>query len=114
MFQWIPAGIEAFAKLKEAMMSTPVLALPNFETQFKVHTDASDVGIGAILMQKGRPIAFMSKALGIKKLKWSVYVKELMGVVEAVRIWRPYLIGRNFLIVTDQHLLEQRITTPEQ
>lgn len=54
----------------------------------------------------------------MKKVEWSIYVKEMMAVVEAVRLWRPYLLGRRFCIVTDQkplkHMLEQRIITLEQ
>lgn len=118
LFVWTKEGREAFEKLKQAMTTTPVLALPNFEVLFEVHTDASDVGIGAVLVQKGQPLAFLSKALGVRKVEWSVYVKEMMAVVEAVRVWRPYLVGRKFLIITDQqplkHLLEQRVATPEQ
>lgn len=76
------------------------------------------MGVGAVLVQKGRPIAYLSKALGTKKLEWSVYVKEMMAVIEATHLWRPYLLGRKFYIITDQqplkHLLEQRIITPEQ
>lgn len=71
-----------------------------------------------MLVQEGKPLAFMSKALGPRKLEWSTYIKEMVVVVEAVRLWRPYLLGRKFRIVTDQqplkHMLEQRIITPEQ
>ncbi|CAA0835568.1 Unknown protein, partial [Striga hermonthica] len=83
-----------------------------------IHSDASDIGIGAVLVQEGRPLAYLSKALGPARLGLSAYVKEMLAVVEAVRVWRRYLLGRRFRIVTDQqslkHLLEQRIVTPEQ
>lgn len=117
-FHWTKSSKAAFKELKQAMTTTPVLAMPNFNEIFEVHTDASDVGIGAVLVQTGRPLAFLSKALGQRKLEWSTYVKEMMAVIEAVRLWRPYLMGRKFRIVTDQqplkHMLEQRIVTPEQ
>lgn len=115
---WMEEEEKAFKKLKLAMTTTLVLALPNFENQFKVHTDASDIGIVAVLVQDRRPIAFFIKVLGIRKVEWFIYVKEMMAVVEAVRLWRLYLLGRKFIIVIDQqplrHLLEQRITMPEQ
>lgn len=117
-FRWTHEGEEAFEKLKYAMTTTPVLAMPDFTKTFEVHTDASKYGIGAVLMQEGRPIAFLSKALGPRKLEWSVYFKEMIAILEAIRIWRPYLMGKKFRIVTDQqpleHMLEQKIITPEQ
>lgn len=92
--------------------------MPNFSQLFEVHTDVSDFGIGAVLVQEGRPLAYLSKALGHKKLAWSVYLKEMVAVLEVIRVWRPYLMGRKFRIVTDQqplkHMLEQKIITPEQ
>lgn len=116
-FRWEEDSEKAFEELKQAVSTIPVLAMPNFEKLFEVHMDASDRGIGIVLVQEGRPLAFLSKALGPRRWEWSVYVKEMMTVLEAVRIWRPYLIGRNFRIVTDQqplkHLLKQRIITPE-
>lgn len=100
------------------MSSTLVLAMPDFNKTFEVHTDASEVGIGAVLVQEGRPISYISKGLGPKKTEWSTYVKEMMAIVEAVRLWKPCLLGQRFRIITDQqplkHMLEQRIVTPEQ
>lgn len=69
-------------------------------------------------MQKGHPLAFMSKALGPRYSSLSVYEKEMLAIVMAVQKWRPYLIGRYFVIKTDhqslKYLMEQRITTPSQ
>lgn len=66
-FHWNPAATEAFELLKKAMTSLPVLALPNFQKSFVIETDASGSGIGAMLMQQGHPIAFVSKGLSEKE-----------------------------------------------
>ncbi|KAF2283471.1 hypothetical protein GH714_008470 [Hevea brasiliensis] len=75
-------------------------------------------GLGAVLMQDSRPIAYFSKALSIHSLGKSTYEKEMMALVLAVLHWRPYLMGRKFVVHTDQkslrHLLQQPITTSAQ
>jgi hypothetical protein len=69
-------------------------------------------------MQKKKPIAYFSKALSKNNLSKSAYEKELMALVLAVQHWRPYLLGRGFVVYSDQkslrHLLQQRITTADQ
>ncbi|PKI60699.1 hypothetical protein CRG98_018946, partial [Punica granatum] len=85
---------------------------------FVIVADASGTSIGAVLSQKGRPLTFLSKGLNESKKSWSTYGKEMLAILEAVRCWRTYLLGRRFTIRTDQrslrYLLEQHIVTPEQ
>jgi hypothetical protein len=104
-FEWNEQADYAFQTLKEAMINTPVLALPDFSIPFVMETDACDTGVGAVLMQKGHPIAYMSKALGIMNRKLSVYEKEFMAVMLAVDKWRQYLQRGPFLILTDHKSL---------
>jgi hypothetical protein len=64
MFVWTPAHDTAFIAIKQALITAPVLALPDFSKQFQIQTDASDIGVGTVLLQNGHPLAFISKALG--------------------------------------------------
>lgn len=101
-FLWNDQTHRAFDRLKVCLTTTPVLALPDFSKEFTIECDASGIGIGAILMQDKRPVAYFSKALGVRNLAKSAYEKELMAVVLAVQHWRPYLLGRRFIVSTDQ------------
>jgi hypothetical protein len=101
-FTWNDETHKAFETLKKSLISAPVLALPDFTKEFTIECDASGVGIGAILTQDKRPIAYFSKALGVRNVAKSAYEKELMAVVLAIQHWRPYLLGRRFTVSTDQ------------
>lgn len=78
---------EAFEKLKAAMASAPVLALPNFDQPFIVESEASESSLGAVLMQEERPLAYFSQSLSNRKRLCSVYEHELIAIVFAVRKW---------------------------
>jgi hypothetical protein len=111
-FLWTPDLQSSFEALKHALVNAPVLALPNFKKQFVVETDASDKGVGAVLMQDNHPIAYLSKALGPKAQAMSAYEKECLAVIMAVTKWRSYL-QHQFTIATDHkslvHLGEQKL-----
>lgn len=118
VFVWTPDKEASFQSLKEALVTTLVLALPNFNKQFVNETDASDKGIGAVLMQDGHPLAYLSKSLGPRNQVLSTYEKESLAIMLAVDQWRPYLQHTEFLIKTDQkslvHLDDKRLTTAWQ
>lgn len=97
----------------EKMCSSPVLTLPDFSKEFTIEADACGTGIGAVLMQGGRPIAFYSKSLGPKVAAQSIYEKEAMAILEALKKWRHYFLGSKLVIKTDQqslkHMMNQRL-----
>lgn len=117
-FQWTSDATVAFEELKTALTTTPVLALPDFKRQFIIECDASDMGIGAVLQQEGRPISFYSHTLALRYQKLPAYEKVLIGLIKAVRHWNSYFWGQYFIVRTDhyslKYLLEQRIATPSQ
>jgi ABC-type transporter MlaC component len=104
-FEWSAVADKAFSALKTAMMCTPVLALPNFQEVFTIETDACADGVGAVLMQKGQPIAFLSKAFGEKHKHLSIYDKEFLALLMAVDKWKQYIQHQEFIIKTDHQSL---------
>lgn len=118
LFVWTPDHQAAFEALKSSLVSAPVLALPNFSKPFHIQTDAYDSGVGAVLLQEGHPLAFVSKALGPRTRNLSTYDKEFLAILVAVEQWRAYLQHSEFTIFTDQrslmHITDQRLQTPWQ
>jgi len=112
-FVWHEGALEAFQNLKKALCETSILALPDFTKPFVLETNACDTGIGAVFSQEGRPLTFMSKALGVKHLGLSIYKKEYLAILMAVHKWRHYLEQDQFIIQTDHesltYLLDQKI-----
>ncbi|KAD3336176.1 hypothetical protein E3N88_31695 [Mikania micrantha] len=117
-FKWSEFAQKAFQTLKSALMTAPVLNLPDFTKPFCVECDASSEGVGAILTQENHPIAYFSKGFAPSNKFKSAYDCELLALVLAVQKWSHCLLGTHFFIKTDHYTLEflceQRITTTEQ
>ena len=106
---WNDITLRALERLKNAMCSDLVLALPNFELEFILTTDASDFGYGAVLEQEmncnNRIIAFFSRCYTAAQRKYATSEKELLAIIKSVENWKVYLYGRKFTIYTDHQPL---------
>ena len=113
---WGKEQEESFRDLKEAMTSTPVLIIPDAELPYEVYTDSSAFGIGAVLLQdqgKGlQPCAYISHKLTDAECKYAVHEQELLGIIHALKTWRPYLEGASFKVNSDHRSLMQLATQP--
>jgi len=91
-FYWSNQCEEAFQKLKTLLTSAPILAQPDTTKPFDVYCDASGTGLGCVLMQENRVIAYASRSLKRHEENYPTHDLELAVVVQALKIWRHYLI----------------------
>jgi hypothetical protein len=105
-FEWTPDAQKAFETLKDMMCKAPILKLPDFTKPFEVECDACGVGIGAVLIQEGRPVAFFSEKLNHNRLNYSTYDKEFYAIIRALEHWSHYLRIQPFVLHTDHESLK--------
>ena len=106
-WHWGDACQHAFASVKAALTSAPVLAVPDFSQPFEVVTDAcgdaTGGGLGAVLMQGGRACAYESRRMIPAELNYTTREQECLAAVHALTVWRCYLEGVKFTLITDHH-----------
>lgn len=109
-WHWGPAQQAAFAQLKAALCSAPLLRIPDPSRPFILYTDASDVAVGAVLMQEFEdgmhPCAFLSRKHSQAEANYPVREKELLAIVTALYEWRPYLANSPIQVFTDHDSLQ--------
>jgi hypothetical protein len=106
VFHWGRAQEESFSTLKDKLTHAPLLQLPNFGKTFELECDASGVGIGGVLMQDGKPVAYFSEKLHGHVLNYSTYDKELYDLVRSLETWHHYLWPKEFVIHSDHKSLK--------
>jgi hypothetical protein len=109
-FKWTPACQESFETLKRKLTTTPVLILPDVHKPFSVYCDASYTGLGYVLMQEERVVAYSSWQLKIHEKNYPTHDLELAAVVHALKTWRHYLYGQKCDIYTDHKSLKYIFT----
>ncbi|GJR44864.1 retrotransposon protein, putative, ty3-gypsy subclass [Tanacetum coccineum] len=112
---WLPKGEKekaAFQLLKQKLCSAPILALHEGSEDFMVYCDASHKGLGTVLMQREKVIAYASRQLKVYEKNYTTHDLELRVVVFALKIWSHYLYGTKCVVFTDhkslQHILDQK------
>ena len=108
--KWLQDHQIAFDKLKQCITQYPVLRSPNFDKVFYLQTDASDRGIGAVLLQEDcgirHPVMYISKKLNSAEEAYSTIEKECLAIVKSVQKLRQYLLGTEFVIECDHFPLQ--------
>uniref|UniRef100_A0A251V6N1 Putative reverse transcriptase domain, Ribonuclease H-like domain protein n=1 Tax=Helianthus annuus TaxID=4232 RepID=A0A251V6N1_HELAN len=111
-YRWGDSQETAFQYLKDRLCSAPILSLPEGTDDFVVYCDASIQGLGCVLMQRDKVIAYASRQLKIHERNYTTHDLELGAVVFALKIWRHYLYGTKCTIYTDhrslEHILKQK------
>ncbi|KAH9648298.1 Endonuclease [Citrus sinensis] len=117
-WHWSEECQREFEELKRAILEEPVLAFLDHTKPFEVQTDASDFTIGGVLMQEGHPIAFESRKLNDTERRYTVQEKEMTTIIHCLRVWRHYLLGSHFTIMTDNvvtsYFQTQKKLSPKQ
>jgi hypothetical protein len=112
-FQWSEECEQSFQELKQRLVTAPVLTLPSGSDGFVIYSDASHKGLGCVLMQQGKVIAYASRQLKTYERNYPTHDLELAAVVFALKIWRHYLYGEHCEIYTDHKILKYFFTQKE-
>jgi hypothetical protein len=105
-FKWDEACQKCFEEIKERLTTAPVLIMPDMHKGFDVYCDASHLGLGCVLMQEGKVIAYASRQLWKHEKNYPTHDLELVAVVHALKIWRHYMIGNKCKIFTNHKSLK--------
>ena len=105
-FKWNSKCTEAFEYLKHKLSDRITLVPIDYDKPYELYTDAFEVGIGAALIQEGKPVAFYSKKLNPAHQRYSVTKREAYALVMRVLHFKYYLIGQEFIVYTDHRALE--------
>uniref|UniRef100_A0A0N5BYR6 RNA-directed DNA polymerase n=1 Tax=Strongyloides papillosus TaxID=174720 RepID=A0A0N5BYR6_STREA len=112
-FVWEDTHTEAFNKLKDALSNATTLSPPDNTKNYTIFTDASKQGLGAALVQKDRPIAFASRSLKPAEKNYPIIKLEALGLIYALKQFRPYIYGKHTTVITDHKPLLSLLNNKE-
>ncbi|KAA0057668.1 pol protein [Cucumis melo var. makuwa] len=112
-FVWSKACEDSFQNLKQKLVTAPILTVPDGSGSFVIYSDASKKGLGCVLMQQGKVVAYASRQLKSHEQNYPTHDLELAAVVFALKIWRHYLYGEKIQIFTDHKSLKYFFTQKE-
>ena len=112
-FKWDEPCQKCFDKLKEKLTTTPVLIMPDIHIGFDMYCDASHLGLGCVLMQEGKVIAYASRQLQKHEKNYPTHDLELASILHALKIWRHYTVGNMYKIFTDHKSMKYIFTQKE-
>ena len=110
-FRWTPDCQRSFDQLKH-LTTTPISSIADPNEEYVVCMNASKEVVGGILMQEGKVVAYESRKLKEYEQKYSAYDMELTTVIHALKMWRNYLLGKKFLLMTNHHSLNNYFKQP--
>ena len=111
-WQWTGAQDKAFQEIKHMDIRTPVLAYYDPEKELAIQCDASSKGIGAALLQEGKPLAYASRALTDPETRYATIEKEMLAIVYSLKKWHQFAFARHVTVYTDHKPLESIVKKP--
>ena len=113
-WSWGPQQEVAFQTAKKIIAREVMLAYPDFSKPFEIHTDASHYQLGAVISQKGKPIAFYSRKLNPAQTRYTTTERELLSIVETLKEYRNILLGHEIEVFTDHKNLVYKTFNAER
>ena len=112
-FEWDDKCQSSFEQLKKILVKAPVLTQPTSGKDYALYSDASKIGLGCVLMQDGKVVAYASRQMKLHEQNYLTHDLESAAVVFALKIWRHYLYGEKCRILTDHKSLKYLLTQKE-
>lgn len=112
-FSWTDDAARAFVLIKEKLTTSPILGLPDFDSPFELHCDASKLGVGAVLSKNGQSVAYYSEKLAGARSRYCTYDIEFYVIIQAIKHWSYYLAHKEFILFT-YHVVLKYLATQEK